>query len=152
MALVGCSRAAGPARAPQRGLVITGATLIDGSGAPPLPRAFLVIEKDRIAALGPQSEVSVPKGLPIVDARGKFVLPLTSGLLGEEAIAALEQQVSSGTRPLQAIASAVGPENVARAGGPANLLILDQDPTVEIAHLRAVRGVVRDGRLEPPPR
>jgi hypothetical protein len=40
---------------------------------------------------------------------------------------------------------------VARAGGPANLLILDRDPTLDVAHLRAVHQVVRDGRLEPPP-
>jgi imidazolonepropionase-like amidohydrolase len=150
LALAGCSGPADQARAPQRGLAITGGTLIDGSGTPPLPRAFLVTEADRIVALGPQSLVSLPKGVSIVDARGRFVLPLAPGLLGEEAIAALERRVSAGSSPAQAIAAAVAPEDVPRVGRPANLLILDQDPTVDVAHLRAVHQVVRDGRLEPP--
>jgi len=151
LALAGCSGPADQARPPQRGLAITGGTLIDGSGAPPLPRTFVVIEADRIVALGPQSLVSLPKGVPIVDARGRFVLPLAPGLVGEEAIATLERQVSAGSSPLQAIAAAVAPEDVPRAGGPADLLILDRDPTVDIAHLRAVHQVVRNGRLEAPP-
>jgi hypothetical protein len=149
--LVACGPAAGPGPDPSHGFVITGSTLIDGSGAPPLPQAFVVIRAGRIADLGPQSHVSLPKGLPIVDARGMFIVPLVSGLVGEEAIAKLELQVRSGRSPQRAIASAVGEDSVVRKGGAANLLVLYRDPTLEIGHLAAAHAVVRDGRIEPPP-
>ena len=56
-------------------LVITGATLIDGSGAAPLADAVVVIEGDRITAAGPRDKIRIPKGGKVVDARGKFLLP-----------------------------------------------------------------------------
>lgn len=57
------------------GLAIVGATLVDGTGAPPLPDAVIVIEGGRIKAVGPRALVPLPKGLPIVDGRGRYVVP-----------------------------------------------------------------------------
>jgi imidazolonepropionase-like amidohydrolase len=56
-------------------LVISGATLIDGAGGAPLAGAVVVIEGDRITAVGPRDKVKIPKGAKVVDARGKFLLP-----------------------------------------------------------------------------
>ena len=56
-------------------LVITGATLIDGTGGAPLADAVVVIEGDRITAVGPRDKIPIPKGATVVDARGKFLLP-----------------------------------------------------------------------------
>jgi hypothetical protein len=56
-------------------LVIHDVTLIDTSGAPPAPHTTLVIEKRRIAALGPTSEVAIPDGAQIIDGQGRFVIP-----------------------------------------------------------------------------
>jgi imidazolonepropionase-like amidohydrolase len=56
-------------------LVLTGGTLIDGTGAAPVADSVVVIEKDRIVAAGPRSRVTVPKGATVVDARGKYILP-----------------------------------------------------------------------------
>jgi imidazolonepropionase-like amidohydrolase len=56
-------------------LVITGATLIDGTGSAALPDAVVVIEGDRIKAVGPRNKVTIPKGATVVDAHGKFLLP-----------------------------------------------------------------------------
>lgn len=56
-------------------LVLTGGTLIDGTGKAPVADSVVVIEKDRIVAVGPRSLVSIPKGATVVDARGKYILP-----------------------------------------------------------------------------
>lgn len=62
---------------PQRkgALAITGATLIDGTGKPAIPDAVVVIEGDRIVAAGARSEVKIPKGANVIDARGKTIMP-----------------------------------------------------------------------------
>ncbi|HKU28836.1 MAG TPA: amidohydrolase family protein [Candidatus Sulfotelmatobacter sp.] len=56
-------------------LAITGATLIDGTGAAPVQDAIVVIRKGRILAAGPRSAVKVPLGAQVFDARGNTVLP-----------------------------------------------------------------------------
>jgi len=63
--------ALGAARsAAQQRLAISGATLIDGTGAPPRT-ATVVIEGSRIAAIGG----APPAGARIVDGRGKYLVP-----------------------------------------------------------------------------
>jgi imidazolonepropionase-like amidohydrolase len=56
-------------------LAIFGATLIDGTGAAPVPDAAVVIQNGRIVAAGPRAKVQIPKSAHIVDASGKFLLP-----------------------------------------------------------------------------
>ncbi len=56
-------------------LAIVGATLIDGTGAPPIPNAAVVIHEGRIVDVGPRQRVKVPKNADIIDARGKTLLP-----------------------------------------------------------------------------
>jgi imidazolonepropionase-like amidohydrolase len=56
-------------------LAITGATLIDGTGAAPVEDAAVVIHKGRIVAAGPRAKVKIPHGAQIVDAQGKTILP-----------------------------------------------------------------------------
>jgi imidazolonepropionase-like amidohydrolase len=67
--LSGCSRPGGHV------LAITHVTVIDMIGAPPLADQTVVIEKQRITALGPSSAVAIPGGAKILDARGKFLIP-----------------------------------------------------------------------------
>ena len=55
--------------------VITGATLIDGTGRAPIKNGVVVIEGARITQAGTAGQVRVPKGAQVVDARGKFVIP-----------------------------------------------------------------------------
>ena len=54
---------------------IVGATLIDGNGGAPLADATVVVEGDRITAVGPRAEVAVPPGANVIDGAGKFVTP-----------------------------------------------------------------------------
>jgi hypothetical protein len=58
---------------------IVGATLIDGTGAPPLPDAVVVIDGSRIRAAGPRAMVPIPQDSERIDARGKWVVPASRG-------------------------------------------------------------------------
>src|SRR5262252_1019812 len=61
--------AAGPS------IAITGATLIDGTGAQPIRDAVIVVADGRIAAAGKRSAVTIPPDAKTIDAAGKFVIP-----------------------------------------------------------------------------
>jgi imidazolonepropionase-like amidohydrolase len=56
-------------------IALVGATLINGTGAGPVPDSVVVIEKGRITAAGPKASVKIPHGAQKIDAHGKFILP-----------------------------------------------------------------------------
>ena len=56
-------------------LAIVGATIIDGNGGPPLADGTLLIEGNRITAVGPRSSIEVPDDAHVIDGAGKFVTP-----------------------------------------------------------------------------
>lgn len=56
-------------------LVITGATLIDGTGAPPRPGSTIIIRDGRIATVAPEHDTDVPAGSSVIDAAGKYAIP-----------------------------------------------------------------------------
>ena len=56
-------------------IALVGGTLIDGTGAAPVPDSVVLIEKGRIVDAGPKSRVKIPSGTQEIDARGKFILP-----------------------------------------------------------------------------
>jgi len=55
--------------------VLTGATLIDGTGAAPVPDAAVVIEGDRISAVGPRASLGWPADAEVIDASGRTLIP-----------------------------------------------------------------------------
>jgi imidazolonepropionase-like amidohydrolase len=55
--------------------VLTGATLIDGTGAAPVPDAAVVIEDGRVTAAGPRGALAWPADAEVIDARGRTVIP-----------------------------------------------------------------------------
>ena len=57
--------------------ILSHGTLVDGTGAPPLPDAVVVVEGERIQAVGRAGEVSISVGpeATVLDARGKTVMP-----------------------------------------------------------------------------
>src|SRR3990172_3410688 len=63
------------ALAQQPTLVIQGGTLIDGTGKAPVPDAVIVIEKNKIVAVGKRGSVPSPRGARVIEAAGKFILP-----------------------------------------------------------------------------
>ncbi len=56
-------------------IAITGATLIDGTGAAPVPDAVVLIREGRITAAGSKASIPVPADAARVDASGKFLIP-----------------------------------------------------------------------------
>ena len=56
-------------------IVLLGATLIDGSGSRPLLNSVVVIEGDRIVAVGSRGRVRIPAEARLIDARGLVVAP-----------------------------------------------------------------------------
>lgn len=56
-------------------LLITGATLLDGTGGAPQPRSAILIQGNKIAAVGKAGELQAPPGATVMDAAGKFVIP-----------------------------------------------------------------------------
>ena len=60
-------------------IALTHAKVIDGTGAPALTDQTIVIEGDRITAVGPSGSVQVPANAEVVDLSGRTVIP---GLVG----------------------------------------------------------------------
>jgi len=56
-------------------LVLSGGTVIDGYGNDPIPDGIVVIEGDRILAVGGIGQVVIPDGAEIVSTEGMTVLP-----------------------------------------------------------------------------
>jgi hypothetical protein len=61
--------------APARILAITGATLDDSTGAPPVRDSVILIENGMIKATGSRSQIRIPKEATILDASGKYAVP-----------------------------------------------------------------------------
>ncbi len=68
-------KGAAPPSSPGISLAIVGATIIDGTGRPPLKDGTILIEGGRLSAVGPGKELVVPRGARVVQASGKYVIP-----------------------------------------------------------------------------
>ena len=69
--------AAQPGRGPEAGdvVVLSGASIFDGTGRPPLERAALLIRGGRIEAVAPAADLAIPDGAARIDVSGKTVIP-----------------------------------------------------------------------------
>jgi len=56
-------------------LVLRGATVMDGTGGPPLHDAVIVIDAGRISKIGREQDVHAGRGARVVDVRGKYIIP-----------------------------------------------------------------------------
>ena len=56
-------------------LALVNGTLIDGTGADPVPDAVILIASDKILAAGSQKTIKVPEGVRTVDVGGATLLP-----------------------------------------------------------------------------
>ncbi|MBF6331214.1 amidohydrolase family protein [Nocardia transvalensis] len=55
--------------------VLHGATVIDGTDAPPRPDTTVVLAGDRILAVGRYPDIAVPQAIRTVDLTGKYIVP-----------------------------------------------------------------------------
>ncbi len=72
VALAGCAAALSAQAA---ALVLSGGTVIDGYGNPPIANGVVVIDGDRILAVGGQDGIAVPEGAEVISTEGMTVLP-----------------------------------------------------------------------------
>jgi len=56
-------------------LALVGATLVDGTGAPPIANATVVVQSGRIVDAGPSASTPVPSGARRIDVAGKTIVP-----------------------------------------------------------------------------
>jgi len=71
--LAGCAAPLGAAQ--QDTLVLVNGTLIDGTGSAPISDAVLVIQGERILAVGSKEDVQIPRGAKVTDLEGATILP-----------------------------------------------------------------------------
>jgi imidazolonepropionase-like amidohydrolase len=73
IALGGC--AVGGARVPDDAVVISNGTVIDGTGHEPITDGIVVLQDDRVIAVGEAAEFSIPRDARVVDAKGGTIMP-----------------------------------------------------------------------------
>lgn len=66
---------ASPGTMQDRVLVLAGGTLIDGTGRAPVADAVVVIESNRIKAVGTMGQISYPPGATVLRLDGRTILP-----------------------------------------------------------------------------
>jgi imidazolonepropionase-like amidohydrolase len=54
---------------------LTGATLVDGTGAAPVPDAVVLLRDGKIDCAGPRAACPVPAGIDVTDLRGQWIVP-----------------------------------------------------------------------------
>jgi imidazolonepropionase-like amidohydrolase len=60
---------------PAISLAIRNVTLINGTGADPLPGATVLVAGERIVVAGPGTRVDVPGGVETLDGTGRWLVP-----------------------------------------------------------------------------
>jgi imidazolonepropionase-like amidohydrolase len=92
-------------------IAFRGGTLIDGTGAPPVPDALLVISEGRVAYAGvatPQALGAVPAGAPTVSLAGRWIVPgLVDAHVHAESDADLRQMLRWGVTAVRLMAEDV---------------------------------------------
>lgn len=83
-------------------VALVGATLIDGTGRPPVPNAVVLIAGDRILNAGPRRRVKIPATARIIEVNGLVVAP---GFIDthNHSQAGLEQEPTAPTQLAQGI-------------------------------------------------
>jgi imidazolonepropionase-like amidohydrolase len=57
------------------GIALLGATLIDGSGGPPLPASAVVVRRGRIESVGTRADFQLPPRTKELDLTGRWIIP-----------------------------------------------------------------------------
>jgi Amidohydrolase family len=57
------------------GIALLGATLIDGSGGPPIPASAIVIRRGHIESVGSRADFHLPERTAELDLRGRWIIP-----------------------------------------------------------------------------
>jgi hypothetical protein len=74
-ALLAAAAAGAAARGASPAVAITHVSVIDATGTPPQPDMTVIVDGQRIVALGSSAAVQLPADAKIVDGHGKFLIP-----------------------------------------------------------------------------
>ncbi|HEY0179201.1 MAG TPA: amidohydrolase family protein [Dokdonella sp.] len=85
--------AALPGRAPAETVALLHARVVDGSGGAPIEDATVVVDGERIAAVGRAADVAVPAHAKTIDLAGRTILP---GLISDHSHLGMVDGVASG--------------------------------------------------------
>lgn len=75
LAVLLCCLLGASAQAQPTTIALRGATLIDGTGAPPQAATTILIRDGEITAVTPDDEAEVPAGARVIDVSGQYVIP-----------------------------------------------------------------------------
>src|SRR6476646_2286968 len=75
IAICGLLLALAPMASAEPVTVLTGATVIDGTGKDAVKDAVIVIDGRKIVAVGPRASVKIPAGAREVNVAGKYIIP-----------------------------------------------------------------------------
>ncbi len=98
---------------------IIGGTLVNLDGKKPLQDAVILVDGERIAAIGSRSEIVIPAGTKIVDAKGKWLIPGMMNMhvhLGLILPGKMQAQLAQETEAAAALRMAANAEKVLQAG------------------------------------
>ena len=73
-AAVGCTLGP-PSPSLAQTIALTGATVIDGTGAPPIPQGVVLLRGDRLTCVGSAADCRVPNDAVQVDLSGRYLTP-----------------------------------------------------------------------------
>lgn len=104
---------------------IVGGTVVDLANGRAVPNAVLVIDGERIKAVGPPSAVAVPAGTEVIHAEGKWLLP---GLMNMHVHLGLKLPGAAG----DSLANETDVEEVLRMAGNARLSLLSGVTTLRL--------------------
>jgi imidazolonepropionase-like amidohydrolase len=117
--------AAASSVAAERIRAIVGASVVDLEAGRSIPNAVLLIEGERIKAVGPAGSVSVPQGADVIHADGKWLLP---GLMNMHVHLGLRLPGAAG----DSLANETDVEEVLRMAGNAWLSLLSGVTTLRL--------------------
>jgi imidazolonepropionase-like amidohydrolase len=98
---------------------IVGGTIVNLDGKKPLQDAVILVDGERITAIGSRSEVDIPAGTQIVDAKGKWLIPGMMNMhvhLGLILPGKMQAQLAHETEAEVALRMAANAEQVLQAG------------------------------------
>lgn len=142
-----CLLLSGCAEPKRAGLAIRGATVVNVTDGSLLMDQSVLIEDNRIVAVGPADEVQVPGDVEVVEAEGKYLIPgLWDMHVHSVANVALDMSIESVAAwewhfPLFLAHGVTGVRNMNDGAG---------DPTLELAN--SVKRRLTEGELVGPPR
>jgi len=119
-------------------LALVGGTLIDGSGAEPVPDATIVIRAERILYAGPADAIELPTAAAVLDVHGRTVLPgfINSHVHGALSVPRLEAWAWAGVttvRDLGCSPAALAPFRAANPPDPLRARLVAAGPLITVS-------------------